>query len=185
MLPCREFLYRSMVSRWEHADIVWGILALSEFMLRLRYRSRDNWAMSGEMCPSSWLSGMWILARKLSSATQGNMLPPMFSDSRSSAMTRDACCLLHVTPCHSQNKRESSLQEANTPDGSWSWDLRQRRARRSVLDSLLVAADAGKGVAEEGHADGNMRMKTKASRSMVEVVWIAARSIICWSNDAS
>jgi len=56
--------------------------------------------------------------------------------------------------------------------------LRQRRAARSVLDSLVAAADAGKGVAE-GHADGSMRMKMKARSSMVEVVWIAARGIIC------
>jgi len=83
-----------------------------------------------------------------------------------------------VTLCHSQNRRESSLQEANAPDGSWSWDLRQRRAARSVLYSLLAAADAGKGVAE-GRADGSMRMKMKARSSMVEVVWIAARGIIC------
>ena len=47
-----------------------------------------------------------------------------------------------------------------------------------MLDSLVAAADAGKGVAE-GHADGSMRMEMKARSSMVEVVWIAARSIIC------
>lgn len=60
---------------------------------------------------------------------QGNIWPTIFTDSRFSAMTRDALCVLHVTPRQSQCVEDDIFRhEANAPEGSWSWDLRQRRA---------------------------------------------------------
>lgn len=121
-----------MVSSWEQEDMASGMAPSREFMLRLRYVSRVNRPMSGEMWPLRWLFGMWILSRKSSSVTQGNIWPVRFSDSRSNETTRDALSVLHLTPCQSQGVRDTLLQEASAREGSESWDLRQRSASRSV-----------------------------------------------------
>jgi hypothetical protein len=102
---------------------------------------------------------------------QGNIWPEMFNDSRSNAMTRDACRALHVTPYHSQNLRDVLfLHEAKAPDGSESWDRRQRRACSS--DSLW---STGVGSAKELTWRPLLKkwMRIGTSRSEIESLRVA------------
>jgi hypothetical protein len=88
-------------------------------------------------------------------------------------MTRDACCLLlHVTPCQWQNAGESSLHEANAPDGSCSWDLRQRRA----LDSLRAVANN-----VYWHRARKWRKEMKARSGRMEMVWYMFLCMDMWA----
>lgn len=72
-------------------------------------------------------------------AMQGEMGPVMPLDARSMAITRRGGCVLHVTPCQLQESNDVLLHEAKTSVGPEIWDLKQRRACRSVSVSSVMA----------------------------------------------
>lgn len=79
--------------------------------------------------------------RKVRFAMQGGIWPLRWSDSRSSATTRDVCLLLQVTPDQVQNcwSESSTFHEAGSPAEVLRWILRQQRVWKSVLASLWRA----------------------------------------------
>uniref|UniRef100_A0A8R7R1S6 Uncharacterized protein n=1 Tax=Triticum urartu TaxID=4572 RepID=A0A8R7R1S6_TRIUA len=85
---------------------------------------------------------MWIFVRKVRLPIHGGICPSRSSDSRSSAVTRDACLLLQVTPDQLQNCSESFFHEARSLAEVVRWSLRQRRAWRSVLESFWGAIES-------------------------------------------
>ena len=117
------------------------------------------------MLPWNALFDKSMLLMALRLPTQGGTGPPRPSELRFSAMTRNGVCALHVTPCQLQKLRDMLLQETKAPLGSEIWDLKQRRACRSVLVSSLVA---------NGMEHERMR---KASSGMSSI-WDAPKLII-------
>lgn len=71
---------------------------------------------------------------------QGDMVPVMPSDARSSAITWGGNPALQVIPCQLQNSMDVLLHEAKTPAGPESWDLKTRSACRSFSLSSQFAS---------------------------------------------
>jgi hypothetical protein len=115
------------------------MLPSREFMLRFRLRSWLSCPSSDCMLPWKPFFESCSLVREVRLAIQGDMIPVMPSDVRSSAVTRRGGCSLQLTPCQLQNSKDVLLHEAKMPARPESWDLKQRSARRSFSLSLDVA----------------------------------------------
>lgn len=88
------------------------------------------------MEPWKLLFDNWSLSREVRLAMQGEMEPLRPSDSSSNSVTRWGDSAPQVTPCQLQNGSDVLLHEGKAMAGSESWDLKQRRARRSVSVSI-------------------------------------------------
>lgn len=93
-----------------------------------RMRSWLSRPSSDGMLPWKLLFDSRSLLREVRLAMQGEMIPVMPSDVRSSAITWRGGCLLQLTPCQLQNPKDVLLHEAKMLAGPDSWDLKQRSA---------------------------------------------------------
>jgi len=109
-------------------------------MLKFRLLSWLSSPSSDGMLPWKLLFDSCSLVRDVRFPIQGDMVPVIPSDARSSAITRRGDRWLQVIPCQLQNSKDALLHVAKASAGADSWDLKQRSACWSFSLSLQVAS---------------------------------------------